>query len=138
MLIPMKPGLKNPLMRVTNLLLYLSFCGLIGTGALLEWKLVPGSEGGHGLIVLGMTRHEWGDIHFWMAVVCVGATLAHLVLNWAWLKKIASSGKVWRLLAGLGAGAVLIFGIYFLPMETREHGGSHHHEKHPSKAHHEE
>ena len=24
----MKPGLKNTLMRVTNLLLYLSFCGL--------------------------------------------------------------------------------------------------------------
>lgn len=119
----MKPGLKNSLMRVTNLLLYLAFCGLVGTGALLTWKLVPGSQGGHGLSVLDMTRHEWGEIHFWMAVVFVSATLAHLILNWAWLKKIASSGKAWRLLAGLAAGAILILGIYFLPMKTSEGGG---------------
>lgn len=45
----MKPGLKNALMRVINLLLYLSFCGLVGTGALLTWKLMPGSRGGGGL-----------------------------------------------------------------------------------------
>lgn len=128
----MKPGLKNPLMRATNLLLFLSFCGLIGTGALIEWKLIPGSEGGHGRSVLGMGRHDWGDIHFWLAVVCVGTTLAHLILNWAWLKKIASSGKIWRLAAGFAAGAVLIFGIYFLPMETRESGAGHDHGEHHS------
>lgn len=113
----MRPGLKNPLMRVTNLLLYLSFCGLIGTGALMQWKLVPGSEGGHGLTVLDMTRHEWADIHFWFAIICVATTLTHLILNWAWLKKIASSGKAWRLAAGLIAGALLIFGIYALPLK---------------------
>lgn len=113
----MKPGLKNTLLRVTNLLLYLSFCGLVGTGALLIWKLVPGSQGGHGLTVLDLSRHEWGDIHFWIGVVFVAATLTHLILNWAWLRKIASSGKVWRLAAGLAAGAVLIFGIYALPLQ---------------------
>jgi hypothetical protein len=112
----MKPGLKNPLMRVTNLLLYLSFCGLIGTGALIHWKLVPGSAGGHGLTVLDMNRHEWGDIHFWLAVICVSATFAHLALNWLWLKKIASSGKAWRLVAGLAAGGIIIFGIYAWPV----------------------
>jgi len=116
----MKPGLKNPLMRVTNLLLYLSFCGLIGTGVLMTWKLVPGSEGGHGLTVLDMTRHEWGDIHFWLGVACVSTTLFHLFLNWAWLKKIASSGKLWRLVAGLAAGAALIFGIYALPLKKAD------------------
>jgi hypothetical protein len=129
----MKPGLKNPLMRVTNLLLYLSFCGLIGTGALIEWKLVPGSEGGHGLTVLDMSRHEWGDIHFWLGGTCIGATLFHLVLNWPWLKKIASSGKAWRLLGGLGAGLIIIFGIYLLPLEqqTRDEGSPYeeHHQK---------
>ncbi|MGB0744310.1 MAG: DUF4405 domain-containing protein [Opitutales bacterium] len=121
----MKPGLKNPLMRATNLLLYLSFCGLAGTGALLTWKLVPGSQGGHGLTVLGLGRHDWGAIHFWLAVVCIGTTLAHLVLNWVWLKKIASSGKLWRLAAGLAAGAILIFGIYALPLEQGNNSEEH-------------
>ncbi|MFU8848916.1 MAG: DUF4405 domain-containing protein, partial [Opitutales bacterium] len=87
------------------------------TGALLTWKLVPGSRGGRGLTVLDLSRHEWGDIHFWMGVICVAATMTHLILNWAWLKKIASSGKAWRLGAGLLAGAVLIFGIYALPLQ---------------------
>lgn len=112
----MKPGLKNPLMRGVNLLLYLSFCGLVGSGALLTWKLMPGSRGGGGLQALGLSRHEWGDIHFYLGVTMLVATLAHLMLNWPWLKKIASSGHAWRLLAGLGLGLVIILGIYALPV----------------------
>lgn len=115
----MKPGLKNPLLRITNLALYLSFCVLIGTGALLTWKLVPGSRGGHGLRVLDMNRHEWGDIHFWAGIVCLVATIAHMALNWAWLKKIASSGHFWRLGAGLGLGLIISIGIYLLPLQMK-------------------
>jgi hypothetical protein len=119
----MKPGLKNPLLRVTNLLLYLSFCGLVGTGALLTWRLVPGSRGGRGLSVLDMGRHDWGDIHFWCGVVCLVATIVHMLLNWAWLKKIATSGHFWRLIAGLGVGLGIIFGLYFLPMKQAQSEG---------------
>jgi hypothetical protein len=119
----MKPGLKNPLLRVTNLLLYLSFCALIGTGALLTWKLVPGSRGGRGLKVLGMERHDWGDIHFWCGVVCLVATIVHMLLNWQWLKKIATSGHLWRLVAGLGVGLGIIWGIYFMPMTQKQGPG---------------
>lgn len=120
----MRPGLKNKLMRAVNLLLYLSFCGLLGTGALLTWKLVTGSQGGRGLRVLDMDRHEWGEIHFWLGVIMLLATALHLFLNWAWLKKIASSGHFWRLALGLGLGLVIILGIYFLPLE-RVSGGGH-------------
>lgn len=83
----------------------------------MTWRLVPGSSGGHGLTVLGLGRHEWGDLHFWCAVVCVAATVVHMLLNWAWLKRIATSGHLWRLFAGLGLGIAIIFGIFFLPME---------------------
>jgi len=122
----MKPGLKNPLMRAVNLLLYLSFCGLIGTGVLLTWKLVPGSRGGGGLEVLEMNRHEWGDIHFWLGATMVATTVAHLLLNWQWLKKIASSGKLWRLALGLLLGLMIIFGIYFLPVRHGSDDGHDH------------
>lgn len=132
----MKPGRKNTYMRITNLLLYLSFCGLIGTGALLTWRLVPGSRGGGGLSVLGLGRHDWGDIHFWTAVVCVVSVVIHLLLNWQWLKKIAAGAHFWRLLLGLGVGFLIIFGIYLLPIQSnggeghgKEHGASHSMEK---------
>ena len=122
----MKPGLKNPLMRIINFLLYLSFCALVGTGALLTWKLVPGSRGGRGLSVLGMGRHDWGDLHFWLGVAFIALTVLHLLLNWAWLKKIASKSYAWRLWLGIGLGAVIIVGIYSLPMQhASSHGDSH-------------
>ena len=111
-------------MRATNLLLYLSFCALIGTGALLTWKLVPGSQGGRGLTVLDLGRHEWGDIHFWLGVVCSSTVVLHLLLNWAWLKKIASSGKAWRVASGLLLGILLILGIFLLPMKTSDHNAA--------------
>jgi len=116
MLIDMKPGLKNPLLRTTNYLLYLSFCALIGTGAIITWKLPPGSRGGHGLRILDMNRHEWGDIHFWIGVVCIVATVAHLLLNWQWIWKIASSKRHWRAWAGIALGLILIFGLFVLPV----------------------
>jgi len=120
----MKPGLKNPLMRITNLLLYLSFCGLVGTGSLMYWRLIPGSEGGRGLSVLGWGRHDWGDVHFWLGIVCVLSTVAHLLLNWAWLKKIAASAHPWRLWLGLGGGLAIILVFMVLPMQRDDNGGS--------------
>lgn len=110
-------------MRGVNLLLYLSFCGLVGSGALLTWKLPPGSRGGGGLRVLDWNRHEWGDLHFWLGATMLAATVAHLLLNWQWLKKIASSGHLWRLALGLDLGLVIIFGIYALPVEQVGGGG---------------
>lgn len=70
-----------------------------------------------------MGRHEWGDVHFWCGVVCVIATVVHMLLNWVWLKRIAASGHFWRLLAGVGVGLVIIFGIFFLPMSRPSGGG---------------
>lgn len=112
-------------MRATNLVLYLSFCAMTGTGALLTWKLVPGSEGGRGLTVLGWDRHEWGDFHFWIGALFVAAVLAHLILNWRWLTKIAARARTWRLAAGLGLGAVIVFGLLCLPVK-REAGDPDH------------
>jgi len=112
----MKPGLKTPLLRSINYVLYLSSCALIGTGALITWKLPPGSRGGRGLRVLELNRHEWGDIHFWIGVVFVAATLLHLWLNWQWLWKIATSKRSIRATLSLALGLVLIFGIYALPV----------------------
>ncbi len=135
MRIIMKPGLKNPLMRTINFLLYLSFCGLAGTGALLTWRLVPGSRGGRGLSVLDLGRHDWGDIHFWLGVVFITMTVAHLLLNWQWLKKIASKSYAWRLWLGLGLGVAIIVGIYTLPMKGGADDDDHSHGNAVEEAH---
>ena len=73
--------------RILNLLLYLSFCVMVGTGLLMAYRLIPGSRGGQGLEVLGWNRHEWGALHTWVSYVFITLVAAHLAINWAWLTK---------------------------------------------------
>lgn len=108
--------MKNPLMRASNLALYLIFCGLAGTGLLMKYRLPPGSRGGHGLSALGMTRHEWGDIHLWLAWAVLAITLLHMALNWRWLKKIAARGMWAPLLGGLALGGIVLAVPLALPV----------------------
>lgn len=56
---------------------------LIATGLLLRFVLPPGS--GKALSVWGLTRHEWGDIHFYIAVFIVAILSLHLALHWRWI-----------------------------------------------------
>ncbi|HIJ72597.1 MAG TPA: DUF4405 domain-containing protein [Candidatus Hydrogenedentes bacterium] len=56
---------------------------LAATGILLRYVLPPGS--GHFSALWGMDRHEWGQIHFWIAVVLVGLLALHLVLHCRWV-----------------------------------------------------
>ena len=108
--------MKNLIHRVLNLLLYIAFCAMVGTGLLMAYRLPPGSRGGSGLTVLGMDRHEWGDVHLWISYIVVAAVIAHLGMNWTWLKKIAASMKPLRLLGGLLVGIVIIVVLLVLPV----------------------
>jgi Domain of unknown function (DUF4405) len=72
---------------------------LITTGFLLEYVLPPGSgrlgtegfgigPGGLGrpiLLLWGLTRHDWGNIHFYLALSLMAALSLHLVLHWQWI-----------------------------------------------------
>jgi type IV secretory pathway TrbL component len=70
---------------------------LISTGLLIEFRLPPGSGGhepyGHGWralerptpVIWDMTRHQWGEIHFWIAVTFASLLVFHLMLHWKWI-----------------------------------------------------
>jgi hypothetical protein len=32
-----------------------------------------------------MNRHDWGDVHFWLAVAVGAVVLVHLALHWNWI-----------------------------------------------------
>ncbi|MGZ8238979.1 MAG: DUF4405 domain-containing protein [Methylobacter sp.] len=59
------------------------FLGMIATGYLLRFPLPPGSN--KTLSLWGFTRHQWGDIHFWISVGLLAALVIHLVLHWNWI-----------------------------------------------------
>jgi hypothetical protein len=58
------------------------FVFLASTGLLLVFSMPPGSGGSS---VWGLTRHEWGDVHFWMAMTMLGVIAVHLYLHWKWI-----------------------------------------------------
>jgi hypothetical protein len=73
-------------------------------------------------LLWGFTRHEWGDIHYWIAIALLAVLSAHLVLHWNWIvgviqgKRSEASG--WRLAVGaLAFSTVVIF--VALPMMSR-------------------
>jgi hypothetical protein len=81
---------------VINTAALLVMLAMIATGFLLKWVLPPGSRGGQGLQLWGMTRHEWGDLHFWLAVSLLSLLLVHVALHWAWVCALVArlaSGK---------------------------------------------
>jgi hypothetical protein len=115
--------MKLALRRLLNLLLYLSFCVMVGTGLMMAYRLIPGSRGGQGLEILGWNRHQWGDLHRWVSYGFVALIVVHLALNWSWLVKCAAKGHAWRLASGLLAGAAIIGTLLFLPITKRQGGG---------------
>ena len=90
---------------------------MTGTGLLLAYRL-HGSHGSQGLTIVGMGRHEWGNVHLWISYIAVVAVIAHLFMNWTWLKKIASSMKPLRLWGGLLAGILIIAVFALLPVSS--------------------
>jgi len=82
---------------IIDLLSYVGFVLLLGTGLILKYILPHGSgriigEGtgrvsGEKLITTlwGMNREQWGQIHFWIAIAILVVLLFHLILHWRWI-----------------------------------------------------
>jgi len=85
----------------TDAVMFVQILALSATGIILKWVLPPGS--GHGLghghghghelndgtgpeTLLGLGRHDWGDVHFWIAVSLVAILVLHVILHWTWVK----------------------------------------------------
>lgn len=89
---------------------------MVATGFLLKWVLPPGSRGGQGLQLWDTTRHDWGDLHFWLAVALLLLMFVHVLLHWSWVCALVA-----RLARGTSSGGAVVaharqwlYGISFL------------------------
>ena len=69
--------------KIIDLLSFVCMLLLLFTGIIMYYVLPPGS---HGDAFWGFTRHEWGDLHFWAAVIFSLLILYHLLLHLPWIK----------------------------------------------------
>ena len=112
----MKASTRTLLNRILNLLLLLTGAGLLGTGWIMDQRLPRGRDG-HGLTLLGLDRHGWGDLHAIVGYVAAALVVAHLALHTAWLHRIAACRRPWLLALGLGTAAALIALCAVLPIQ---------------------
>jgi len=57
------------------------------TGLLL-WLAPEGPRSGRQLLLLNLTKSEWGDIHFWVSVAVLIVTLVHIIIDWRALRGV--------------------------------------------------
>jgi len=78
---------------VIDVVSFVVMCAMIATGLVIRFILPPGTGGRHAhglgggqiMNLWGMGRHDWGDIHYWLAVVLGILMLIHVVLHWTWI-----------------------------------------------------
>ena len=119
---------KKNLNIIIDTIAYAEFIFLASTGLLMRYTLPAGS--GHHTTVWGLDRHEWGALHFWIAVAFLSTLALHLILHWNWIvgvlrgRKTESSGLRFGLgLFGLVAVLVLALTPLLSPVEKNNHPG---------------
>jgi hypothetical protein len=101
---------------------FFGFVVLTTTGVLLRYILPPGS--GRRSTIWGLDRHEWGTVHFWIAVAFFSILAIHLALHWRWVRNVVTgrpregSGLRASLgIVGLAAGIALAASPLLAPVE---------------------
>jgi hypothetical protein len=57
--------------------------GMVLTGYVIQFALPPGTN--KSWMLWGLTRHEWGQIHVWIATGVLSLILLHVCLHWTWI-----------------------------------------------------
>ena len=74
---------RNTLNFLIDLVSALVLLGMIVTGLVMRFVLPPGS--GRARVLWTWGRHDWGDLHFWLAVAAGCLLLIHVALHWQWV-----------------------------------------------------
>jgi hypothetical protein len=124
---------RTSLNFVIDALAFVAFLCLLSTGMVLQYQLPPGSGGrqgfgtGHGAsdrpveLLWGWTRHEWGQVHYWIAFVLMAVLTVHLFLHWRWIVGVVrgkpSDASPYRLVLGC-VGLITVIFLTAIPLAT--------------------
>ncbi len=59
------------------------FVFLAASGILMQYILPPGT--GRIYTIWSLNRHDWGTIHFWIAIFFLATLSLHIIFHWDWI-----------------------------------------------------
>jgi len=87
---------------IVDLVSLVDLLGMACTGFIMKYILPPGT-GGLGRLqhegpgrehikeLWSMSRHEWGRIHYCLALLFLALMVVHIILHWSWIKNYFKS-----------------------------------------------
>ena len=55
---------------------------------LILWLAPEVRRAGQQPLLFSITKHEWGEIHFWICVAVVVVTVVHIIIDWKALRGV--------------------------------------------------
>ncbi len=55
---------------------------LVAVSGVLLWLAPHGPRSGYRLLLLDLTKREWGELHTWFSFIAIAITAAHLIIDW--------------------------------------------------------
>ena len=74
--------------RAVVAIMLITVWSLVALTGLLLWLAPSGPQSGRQLLLLGLTKGEWGDVHFWIGVAVLTVTLVHIIIDWKALRGV--------------------------------------------------
>ena len=65
---------------------------LVAVSGVLLWLAPHGPRSGYRVLLLDLTKREWGELHTWFSFIAIAITVAHLIIDWrrpVWLYEIS-------------------------------------------------
>lgn len=97
---------RTKLNFIVDTIAFILFTFLFTTGMLIYFVLPP--QSGHLKTVLAMTRHQWGEIHFYIAFTLVLVLVAHFALHWKWVVCVIKGHSKEKSNIRLFVGAIIL------------------------------
>ena len=109
---------QSTLIKIIDLLSFVSLTLMISTGTLLRFTLPPRSGGDE---VWGFTRHDWGNFHYYISLTFLLLMAAHLLTHIKYIKSVitgkASSEKNYRIAIGV-VSIITLIALAFSPVTS--------------------
>lgn len=97
---------RTKLNFIVDTVAFILFTFLLTTGMLIYFVLPP--QSGRLKTVLALTRHQWGEIHFYIALTLVLALIVHFALHWKWIVCVIKGHSKEKSNTRLLVGAVVV------------------------------